>query len=378
MIKPILFLRARWANVTNVENQSTLVSAYYRTFDFNAFVTAERKSSIGYDWHPECLRCGECGKILNPGQHAEHKGMPYCYMPCYPILFGPKLYGHGSQVESHASFGKPKEAKESTNSLLQVKLKEWNTFFEDKTQSNIINSRERNGKMILEGSLRVFWDLDHPLKLKEDADERLSSRRRSTVSLRPAREKRDRMSRSVVFDSTSQFSTTSSSSSTITSPTSSDGVFSPEEVFATMPSTPEYVGTGRETRSFDDEYVNVLDKMRRNEKVVQVMSKCVSEASLEQSEPKTRKCKLKRSRVLKRRGSINGHFYNRDTCVFTPEPGAVTSVWVTSLVTTGEVINMLLDKFKVTNQSRDFSLFVVKDTGGKFILLFKHKSHCLW
>lgn len=27
--------------------------------------------SLGYDWHPECLRCEECSKRLNPGQHAE-------------------------------------------------------------------------------------------------------------------------------------------------------------------------------------------------------------------------------------------------------------------------------------------------------------------
>lgn len=323
--------------------------------------TAERKTSIGHDWHPECLRCQECGKILNPGQHAEHKGMPYCYMPCYPILFGPKLYGHGSQVESHASFGKPKDFK-STNSLLEVKLKEYNTYFEDKMQSNVINSRERNGKVILEGSIRVFWDVDRPLKLKEDVDERLSTRRRSTVNLRPIRNKVERMTRSVVFDSTSQFS----SSSSITSPTSSDGYSPTDDVFKTSPSSPQHIGNGRETRSFDDEYVNVLEKMKRNDEVVQVMSKCVSEASLEQMKPKARKCKLKRSKVLKRRGSINGHFYNRDTCVFTPEPGAVTSVWVTSLVTTSEVINMLLDKFKVTNEAVDFSLFVVKDTGGKF------------
>lgn len=33
--------------------------------------SAERKQSLGYDWHPECLRCEECGKRLNPGQHAE-------------------------------------------------------------------------------------------------------------------------------------------------------------------------------------------------------------------------------------------------------------------------------------------------------------------
>lgn len=45
-----------------------------KTNTFNYIIKAERKQSLGYDWHPECLRCEECGKRLNPGQHAEHKG----------------------------------------------------------------------------------------------------------------------------------------------------------------------------------------------------------------------------------------------------------------------------------------------------------------
>ena len=32
---------------------------------------AERKTSLGRDWHPTCLRCSECGRVLSPGQHAE-------------------------------------------------------------------------------------------------------------------------------------------------------------------------------------------------------------------------------------------------------------------------------------------------------------------
>jgi len=32
---------------------------------------AERRQSIGFDWHRQCLRCEECGKVLHPGQHAE-------------------------------------------------------------------------------------------------------------------------------------------------------------------------------------------------------------------------------------------------------------------------------------------------------------------
>lgn len=56
----------------------------------------------------------------------------------------------------------------------------------------------------------------------------------------------------------------------------------------------------------------------------------------------------RRSRTkLKRRCSINGHFYNRETSFFTPPHGAVMSVWATSLVDTRQIINLILEKYKV-------------------------------
>ena len=75
----------------------------------------------------------------------------------------------------------------------------------------------------------------------------------------------------------------------------------------------------------------------------------------------------RRSRTkLKRRCSINGHFYNRETSFFTPPHGSQMSVWVTSLVNTQEVINLLLEKYKVDSKPMNFALFIVRDNGGKF------------
>ncbi|KAI0225104.1 Cysteine-rich protein 1 [Lamellibrachia satsuma] len=61
---------------------------------------AERKTSLGKDWHPACLKCTTCNKTLTPGGHSEHKGDPYCNKPCYAAKFGPKGFGHGG-TESH-------------------------------------------------------------------------------------------------------------------------------------------------------------------------------------------------------------------------------------------------------------------------------------
>ena len=46
-------------------------------------VTAEKKFSLGKDWHAMCLKCKKCNKLLTPGQHAE---VAYTYIvqwqPC--------------------------------------------------------------------------------------------------------------------------------------------------------------------------------------------------------------------------------------------------------------------------------------------------------
>uniref|UniRef100_A0A3B4C546 LIM zinc-binding domain-containing protein n=1 Tax=Pygocentrus nattereri TaxID=42514 RepID=A0A3B4C546_PYGNA len=58
-------------------------------------------SSLGKNWHRFCLKCERCNKILSPGGHAEHDGLPYCHKPCYGTLFGPKgvnIGGAGSYI----------------------------------------------------------------------------------------------------------------------------------------------------------------------------------------------------------------------------------------------------------------------------------------
>lgn len=66
---------------------------------------------------------------------------------------------------------------------------------------------------------------------------------------------------------------------------------------------------------------------------------------------------------LKRRCSINGHFYNRETSFFTPPHGSQMSVWITSLVSAQEVVNLLLEKYKVDSRPENFALFVIRDNG---------------
>jgi len=63
-----------------------------------------------------------------------------------------------------------------------------------------------------------------------------------------------------------------------------------------------------------------------------------------------------------RRASINGHYYNQETAVFTPVYGSVTKVRVNSTNDAHRVISRLFQKFKIENDSEEFSLFLKKET----------------
>ncbi|CAH0552964.1 unnamed protein product [Brassicogethes aeneus] len=465
---------------------------------------AERKQSLGHNWHPECLRCEECGKRLNPGQHAEHKGVPYCHVPCYGALFGPQLFGHGTRVESHKSFGAQKESSKIGNGPqlprdhLESKIKVYNQFFEGKSAE--IRCREVNGRFILEGSLRIHWGVQGVIHLKENDDQRTVITVRKRNSCRSSSPEFDtddeiqNISRDTSFNDISTCSNSTNSTScdisradtgiesgtdysSITpenSPSTSMHEILPksvtlpsklvvknlewdefdellqverkiddtEKLYQTMPvplpsqssietssssSSTKTESTHNSTKTdITTEETKTLVPLNENEttsddKTIPFMSKSMSKddfwvpssnslnrsmsgpdclgrirdpqspefdrSSLastadfstmsEQSDDvvmrrpvKTGSTairrrpgkRLSRSKV-KRRCSINGHFYDRETSFFTPPYGSQMSVWVTSLVNTQEIINLMLEKYKVDSDPNNFALFVVRDNG---------------
>uniref|UniRef100_A0A0B7B1P5 Ras-associating domain-containing protein n=1 Tax=Arion vulgaris TaxID=1028688 RepID=A0A0B7B1P5_9EUPU len=68
-----------------------------------------------------------------------------------------------------------------------------------------------------------------------------------------------------------------------------------------------------------------------------------------------------------KRASINGHVFNYDTSVFTPVLGSCTSVTVDGTLSCSEVIETLLDKFKVQNSPDEYVLSVVTEEGERLL-----------
>jgi len=265
----------------------------------------------------------------------------------------------------HAIFAKPKSEDDFhqgiEKSLLEQKLREYNQYYENKYPKNIISCREKNGKMILEGRLHIYWDVSNQLILKEENDDRLVMRRRNSFTLRR------RFRRKMMNENNSEFDTHDNdngldqnfnqSLKQSIQPLDNDNnqikVFDHKVYTKGCLEDSTQCDSSKEADKKQDSAL--IDK---NLKIVALNSESNGQ------EPTRKRNPIKRSQIkLRRRCSINGHFYNRETCVFTPDRGTVTSVWLTSLVNTTEVINQLLDKFKVTNKPQEFAMFIVRDNG---------------
>lgn len=56
---------------------------------------------------------------------------------------------------------------------LETMIKAYNHYYEVHGGSGGIKSREVNGRLVLEGVLKLYWGIHSPIQLKEDDDQRL-------------------------------------------------------------------------------------------------------------------------------------------------------------------------------------------------------------
>uniref|UniRef100_A0A8C2WED1 Ras association domain family member 4a n=1 Tax=Cyclopterus lumpus TaxID=8103 RepID=A0A8C2WED1_CYCLU len=201
------------------------------------------------------------------------------------------------------TYVKLSEEKLIPKSAILSLLRTYNCYHEGKNFQ--LRTREEDGELILEGLLNIYWGLRRPIRLQMyDDNERFRLNRNDRSAL------------------AKQLSAESNNNSL-----GGDMCGQEEE------DSPQLLRT-RSDASF----------MR-----VQRRSKTHTARDLQ--------------RLRTHRFSINGHFYNHKTSVFTPAYGSVTNVRVNSSMTTGQVLNLLLHKFRVENKSEEFVLYMVHESG---------------
>ncbi|XP_031733569.1 ras association domain-containing protein 4a isoform X1 [Anarrhichthys ocellatus] len=214
------------------------------------------------------------------------------------------------------TYVKLSEEKLIPKSAILSLLRTYNCYHEGKNFQ--LRTREEDGELILEGLLNIYWGLRRPIRLQMyDDNERFRLNRNDRSGL------------------AKQLSAESNNNSPGTESGPASGHMCGQE----EEDSPQLLRT-RSDASF----------MR-----VQRRSKTHTAKDLQ--------------RLRTHRFSINGHFYNHKTSVFTPAFGSVTNVRVNSSMTTGQVLNLLLHKFRVENKSEEFVLYMVHESGGNLPLL---------
>ncbi|XP_007936824.1 ras association domain-containing protein 4 [Orycteropus afer afer] len=215
------------------------------------------------------------------------------------------------------------DSKSILKSELLSLLKTYNCYHEGRSFQ--LRHREEEGALIIEGLLNISWGLRRPIRLQmQDDRERLHLSHTVWTAGQPRCDQKE--------------------------PPPQDNSRGPAEEPGMGPlQRAESSGQSPEPLKEDTEVPQLL--------------RTRSDAScMIQRRPKGR-TPSEAQRVRRHRFSINGHFYNHKTSVFTPAFGSVTNVRVNSTMTTLQVLTLLLNKFRVENSPGEFALYIVHESG---------------
>ncbi|XP_023369187.1 ras association domain-containing protein 6 [Otolemur garnettii] len=220
--------------------------------------------------------------------------------------------------------------REQLNSL----LKTYNIFYESQKNLHILYDQTEDGKLIVEGMLDIFWGVKRPIQLRIQDEKQIPA---FTMLKAPDFfSSKGRMTRWGEFDDLYRIG---------------------ELDRAQIPESET-----KDSQEDDSSYhSSTLKPHTSDEPGSPLLYRTMSEATLVRKRMKTPVMDRKDRR--NHRASINGHFYNHETSIFTPAFGSETKVRINSNMRTEEVIKQLLHKFKIENSPQDFALYLIFATG---------------
>ncbi|XP_046871349.1 ras association domain-containing protein 2a isoform X3 [Hypomesus transpacificus] len=229
------------------------------------------------------------------------------------------------------------ENKFISKATLLTHLKTYNLYYEG--QNLQLRHREEEGELIVEGLLNIAWGLRRPIRLQmQDDHERIRPPPSSTS-----------WHSGCALDTQSNTETSQQV---------------PPIVEATQQALPTVEVTAPESQPEDND-VQEDQGEEEYESSTQLL-RTKSDAGVLRGGQ--RRSSSDQRRIRRHRFSINGHFYNHKTAVFTPAYGSVTNVRINSCMTTPQVLRVLLNKFKIENSPDDFALYLVHTSGERMKL----------
>ena len=212
------------------------------------------------------------------------------------------------------------EEKFITREQLHSLLKTYNSYYSDQENLQLSYDQREGGKPFIEGILSIFWGVRHPIRLQIQDEKQIPSfvtlKSTENVGLFPSKRG---MTRWGEFDDLHHISG------------------------ETLKSTEEKLNSEKSYSYYES---STLKSKSEQEHDCATLPRAVSSTAAVRK--RTKFSMIARTEVETHRFSINGHFYNYETSVFTPASGSETKIRINSHMRTREVIEQLLRKFKVT------------------------------
>ncbi|KAM9820497.1 ras association domain-containing protein 6 [Neosynchiropus ocellatus] len=235
-------------------------------------------------------------------------------------------------------------------------LNTYNCFLKDQTQLHLSYTQGDDSEVIVEGFLNISWGVRRPIRLKIQDEKQMLPIVPPVAAdpaspLSPIGNKRG-MSRWGEYTDLHQIDEMS------------------ETAHETVPKTPLPGPPLYETAT--------MRPLRQKHSELEAESnlfRCMSDASLVKRRTRN-KSAAQKEKERQHRFSINGHFYNYKTSIFTPSFGTSTKVRISSRMTTDQVIEQLLSKFKIENDPQEFALYCLHQSGEKKKL--SNRDQPLW
>ncbi|NXC65809.1 RASF6 protein, partial [Anhinga anhinga] len=216
-------------------------------------------------------------------------------------------------------------------------LKTYNSYYSDQENLQLSHNQQEGSKPLIEGILSIFWGVRHPIRLKIQDEKQIPSfvtlKSTEKVGLFPSKRG---MTRWGEFDDLHHISG------------------------ETLKSTEEKPNLEKSYSSYES---RTLKSKGEQEHDCATLPRAVRNAAAVQN--RTEFPMIARTEEDTHRFSINGHFYNYETSVFTPAFGSETKIRITSQMRTRQVIEQLLRKFKIENSPCEFALYIIHASGEK-------------
>ncbi|XP_078532163.1 ras association domain-containing protein 6 [Lissotriton helveticus] len=228
------------------------------------------------------------------------------------------------------------QKKYITRNQLTSLLKTYNCYYEDQKNMQLTYEQEQDRQLVVSGLLEIFWGVKRPIRFRIQ-DEKLNCT--SPIELpEPLGSSRSKsgMIRWGEFDDLYRIS----------------------EIEETSSNDEVEISIDKEFSCYDTLRPKVSEKPESPS-----LYRTMSDAALVTKRVKSPAGE--RRNLQHHRFSINGHFYNYKTSIFTPAFGSQTKVCVNSLMKTEEVIEQLLQKFKIENHPHEFALYIIHASGEK-------------